>query len=1035
MGIDKKARWHKKSWDVFLEERLPHLLADYVSIGGYRIEPVDTYACQLFLSVQCKEKTIDVVYDTLPLCDEWGRFKIDGHFRTVVPTPTEIDLEKADILCVGEQVLAYLETRIGEVPENLEDADAIRACLPLQDWLLAFFTTEPTSQYLQRTNDVDMHTHLRRITLFPLLGVAKDATAIVHPTHEGRVCLFCTPEGPNISRILEVALGATIEDGKLVVVDDAPEKGLGVNSSMIPFLEHDDTNRALMGINMMRQWIGVPDPSVPRDDSGVWHAYLSEYDGLKPETEPALVQTGCEDDNPYFWKGYNLLTAFMNWDGNTYEDGLVISESAAQRMMQPHRVAIGDKLSNRHGTKGVVSRIVPDAEMPQLEDGTPVELIVSLCSLPSRLIIGQVREAVVGRIAKAEGTPMVVPPLNGPKDDELRARLKTNGLPEDGMAQLTYKGNPLVRRTTVGWVYWGRTNHLAANKIHFSTHPSERGQSLDETSFLALKEAGALALVNEFYNTCSAHRADADSLTDRIGKGPVEPAGAPSPKYEALAQRLALDGVAMAFGENGISFSTKETGDLTLAREVAHPWLTGHVLSQVGLSDSPLSEAVENANARLAQMIDKGAPQVLVDRAVESLSQRVQAYYDDLLEPNDLRFNTRVIFSGRSVMVPHKFLQYDQIGVPEEMAWALFGPFVAREMGSDADVTKRSQKASKVLDELMARMWVVTLRPPAVAPTAFLAFHAVRVEGNAIQVPILATRVMDADFDGDQVALLLPVTDDGQEAAGEFLSVAAQLSRDPSLIRRGKMPLHDALFGLAHLSMTDAGLKELSDVVGKAVTRQGKFVDKNWLHDLLESVLVDEGAESALALAERLQRKGFEVAKQIGGSMGAFLGSSFEISEPPQTDDVDEWRAYVDELVGEVYRQVDFDDDEFGAVAMLVECGARANWQQLRHYVAPQGLVRNACGDLEPIRHCYREGLTPKELFTRTVGARLGLANMLAEMAEVNRDLERQSAPSGYGVLARARRSERPGVVFARAAYKNEVDPLTDEYSRLFVGK
>ena len=68
------------------------------------------------------------------------------------------------------------------------------------------------------------------------------------------------------------------------------------------------------------------------------------------------------------------------------------------------------------------------------------------------------------------------------------------------------------------------------------------------------------------------------------------------------------------------------------------------------------------------------------------------------------------------------------------------------------------------------------------------------------------------------------------------------------------------------------------------------------------------------------------------------------------------------------------------------------------------------------------------------IGARWGLANALAEMIAIQGDLETQSAPGGYGVLARARRSETPGVVFARAAQKGERDPLTDEYSRLFVG-
>jgi len=1035
MAIDVQAPWHKNSWDAFLQDGLPNLLADCVGVAGYRVEETDTYVCRLHLSVKGSRGLTDVVYENIPLCDDLGRFRVDGHTRMVVPKPTEVDLEKADILCVGEQVLAFLASQIGDVPEGIEGADAILACLPLGEWIHDFFITEPTSQYLQMTNEVDMHTHLRRITLFTLLGKAIDDKYVVHPSQEGRVCLFATPEGPNISRIFEVALGATIRGGKLIIVDDTPAMALGSNASMIPFLQHDDTNRSLMGMNMVRQWVGVPNPEWPRDEVGVWHNYHSEYDGLKPETEPALVQTGCETDDAYFWKGYNLLTAFMAWDGDTYEDGLVISESAAKRMVQPQGVALGDKLSNRHGYKGVVTRVLPDADMPHLPDGAPVELIVSVCALPSRMNIGQLREAVLGRVAKAEGKPVIVPPLAGPSTDEIQERLTAIGLSADGMEQLTLKGKPLPRRTTAGWVYWGRLIHQTRNKIHFAIHPNERGQFLGEMEFVALKEAGAVALINEFFNTCSAEHPNAHSLAERVAAGTLSPAGAPSARYGALATRLGCDGVVASLGDNGVSFSAKQLGDFPLARSVAHPWLSGHLLSHIGQSDLPEGEAVKEANARLEQMLANGAPQVLIDRATDTLSERVRAFYEVLVTRMDLCFQARVLFSGRSVIVANKHLEYDHVGVPEEMAWALFGPFVARALGSDKDVKKRSKKAEQVLDEVMANMWIVSTRAPAVSPTSFLAFHPVRVAGDAIQVPILSSKLMDADFDGDQMALFLPVTDEGQQCARDHLSIVAHLTRDPSLIRREKVhPMHDALFGLATLSMTDAGLKELESIVGESLKRDGKFLDKKHFIALLESVLAKDGAEAALDLSERLQRKGFEVAQQTGASMGAFLGGNLNLPTPPEGEDVDEWRSYVDELTAELSQFNDFDDDELGVVAMLAECGARGSWAQLRHFVAPHGLVHTAGGELMPIRHNYRDGLTPKEIFTRTVGARLGLANALAEMMEVNRDLSIQGAPSGYGVLSRARRSEKPGVVFARAAQKGEVDPLTDEYSRLFVG-
>jgi hypothetical protein len=120
--------------------------------------------------------------------------------------------------------------------------------------------------------------------------------------------------------------------------------------------------------------------------------------------EPALVQTGNEPDDPAFWRGRNLLTAFISWGGDTYEDGVVISESCARRLNVPFPAESGDKLSNRHGFKGVVSRILPDDEMPHLSDGTPVELVVNALS-QHRAYFGQIREARESRARQSSCRP------------------------------------------------------------------------------------------------------------------------------------------------------------------------------------------------------------------------------------------------------------------------------------------------------------------------------------------------------------------------------------------------------------------------------------------------------------------------------------------------------------------------------------------------------------------------------------------------------------------------------------------------------
>ena len=221
------------------------------------------------------------------------------------------------------------------------------------------------------------------------------------PGHYGRACPIETPEGPNIGRVLVVARGATIREGRLEIVDNRPEMTLGLCASLIPFLEHDEPCRALMGANMLRQWITPSDP------------------------EPPLVGTGNEPDDPNFWSGHNLVTAYVPWGLDSFEDSIALSETCAQRLATPKPIQVGDKLGNRHGAKGVVSRILPDAEMPHLPDGTCVDLVYDCMGLYSRLNFGQVREALMGRIAQREGVPAVVPPFAAPSEAELKARLQS----------------------------------------------------------------------------------------------------------------------------------------------------------------------------------------------------------------------------------------------------------------------------------------------------------------------------------------------------------------------------------------------------------------------------------------------------------------------------------------------------------------------------------------------------------------------------------------------------------------------------------
>lgn len=1012
MALNGSAPWHRASFDRFIQERLPALLADRLPLAGYRLESTGVYTCALKVVIGGESGDVELGFENLPQPDRDGVFLIDGDYRVVVPVPSRPELDVAEVRCVGEQLYDFFAARIGETPESLPwDAALARTWLPIDAWMRAFHATEPTSQYLQTTNWLDRHTHLRRLTLVPIFPHALGVEQVFTPGQLGRTCPFCTPEGPNIARLLEIAQGADIQDGRLVIVDDRPEATLGLAAATIPFLEHTDANRLLMGVNMMRQWIP---PAIP---------------------EPALVRTGNEPDAPEFWCGYNLLTAFIPWDGDAFEDAIVISASCAKRLRYAAPVEPGDKFSNRYGAKGVISRILPDDDMPRLPDGTPVELIYSLCGLPSRMNFGQVREAVMGRIAKAEGKPAIVPPFHAPDDGELRERLKQAGLPEDGMEALTLKGKKLPYRSTVGWVYWGCTVHIARDKIRASV--GEKGsQHLGVFESAVLMEAKAFETVRELYNTLAEDREDAESLAARVASGPVNQAPAPSPNFTDLTRRLAAAGIRAELRGEDISFrfAPPEAPVLKLTRPVPHPW--GHgLLTEVGaFEELPEHGALVEADTRLGRALKSQAPESLTGKAVARLETRARAFFDALLSPEHLRFQSRLLFSGRAVIAPGPDLRTDQVGLAEEIAWTLFGPLVIREIKNEKEVQSRSKRAAQALDALMSRAWVILTRAPALRPTNFLAFHPVRCPDRTLRLHPLACELMDADFDGDQAAVLLPVTEAAQREAGEILSIAGHLARDPDLIR-ALAPRMDAAFGLANLSLSSKGRKEVADLAGGIeMEKEGQIVTRGTLIMALRILLARDGAQKALEASERLSRRGFEVAKTLGASMNPFLGASLNQPPAPETDDQDQWKAYSEEMFGWASSCGEFTDNDFGTIRFLAQSGARGSLRQIVQYLNAPGIVLNARGNVVPVRHGFREGMTPEEVFARVVGARRGLAQIVSEMGEVGMGVKERIVPTGYGVLARARRSSRPGIVFARAAANGEIDSLTDVDSRLFVG-
>ncbi|MCB5230710.1 MAG: DNA-directed RNA polymerase subunit beta [Candidatus Cloacimonetes bacterium] len=183
------------------------------------------------------------------------------------------------------------------------------------------------------------------------------------------------------------------------------------------------------------------------------------------------------------------------------------------------KIQVGDKLAGRHGNKGVISKIAPLEDMPFMEDGTPVEVVLNPLGVPSRMNIGQIMETHLGMAARVLGFQVETPVFDGASLKDIQKEMKKANLPEDGKQQLYdgKTGDPFRERVTVGVIYMMKLNHLIEDKIHArSTGPyslitqqplggkaQHGGQRLGEMEVWALEAYGASRILEEMLTTKS----------------------------------------------------------------------------------------------------------------------------------------------------------------------------------------------------------------------------------------------------------------------------------------------------------------------------------------------------------------------------------------------------------------------------------------------------------------------------------------------------------------------------------------------------
>ncbi len=227
---------------------------------------------------------------------------------------------------------------------------------------------------------------------------------------------------------------------------------------------------------------------------------------------------------------------------------------------QKRKISVGDKVAGRHGNKGVVSRILPQEDMPFLPDGTPLDIVLNPLGVPSRMNIGQVLEVHLGRAARELGIKVMTPVFDGVKESGIRDLLKEAGLDESGKTVLYdgRTGEQFDNPVTVGVMYYLKLHHLVDDKIHarfsgpYSLVTQQPlggkaqfgGQRFGEMEVWALEAYGAAYTLQEILTVKSDDVEGRVKTFEAIVKGENVPTPGVPESFKVLVkelQSLALD--------------------------------------------------------------------------------------------------------------------------------------------------------------------------------------------------------------------------------------------------------------------------------------------------------------------------------------------------------------------------------------------------------------------------------------------------------------------------------------------------------------
>ena len=324
---------------------------------------------------------------------------------------------------------------------------------------------------------------------------------------------------------------------------------------------------------------------------------------------------------------------------------------------QKRKISVGDKMAGRYGNKGVVSRILPEADMPFLADGTPLQIVLNPLGVPSRMNIGQVLEVHLSLVCKQLGWKIATPVFDGASETDIRELLKENHFVNpygevDGKIQLYdgRTGEPFEHRVTVGYMYMIKLHHLVDDKIHarsvgpYSVVTQQPlggkaqfgGQRFGEMEVWALEAYGASHILQEILTVKSDDVVGRVKTYESIVKGnDISEPGIPE-SFKVLLkelQSLALDMKVLTENHEEINLKdlTEDTDDVNLGeREKEH---VDYVDLDLGREDEATDEEddeEENNDSLLFDEFDDVAP------AAEDEDFKSSDMFDDFDDLEDI---------------------------------------------------------------------------------------------------------------------------------------------------------------------------------------------------------------------------------------------------------------------------------------------------------------------------------------------------------------------------------------------------------------